>query len=116
MENIKTLSFSYNWNNKLHCKAFTTIRLKSNKFIVGENYKIIQKTPKDSLINHGLAKLVSIKQFTLDEINEYMARIDTGYSLEECRKIILTMYKNKNIDWKTQLLVMPLLVKLPSND
>jgi hypothetical protein len=28
--------------------------------------------------------------------------IDTGYDLAKCKEIILTMYKNKNLDYRTQ--------------
>ena len=46
----------------------------------------------------------------LHQINEYIARIDTGYSADECQNIIRTMYKNKRIDWNTQDLALCLFV------
>jgi len=49
-------------------------------------------------------KLISIKRMKLNDINEYIARLDTGYSAIECRDIIRKMYKNKRVNWETQYL------------
>lgn len=82
------INFSYNWNNKLDCKCFTTIRLtNSNKYRVGFEYEIQLKNQR---IKN--ARIVGIKVFTLDGINEFISRIDTGYSKEETIKIINRMY------------------------
>ena len=41
-----------------------------------------------------LAKIVEIKTLKLSEFNEFMAHIDTGYSLDEFKKIVTRMYKH----------------------
>jgi len=95
---MKTINFSYNWNNKLDCKAFTTLRLSSRKkYKIGEDYSIYLKGEfvKD-------AKIVDIKTIWLHEINDFIAYLDTGYNKEECTNVIKTMYKNVNFS-KTQL-------------
>lgn len=99
------IKFSYNWNNKLGCKAFTTIRLSSNKYEIGQDYDIFLKG-----IQMGTAKAVEIRQMKLKDINEYISRLDTGYSAEDCQKLLTDMYKNKNIDWEEQWLDFVLLV------
>ncbi|MDH8700842.1 hypothetical protein M2138_000176 [Dysgonomonadaceae bacterium PH5-43] len=99
------LDFSNNWNNKLNCDAFSTLRLRNDKkyFIGAEKSIILKGTLK------GQATIVGISYFTIDKINESIARLDTGYSAEKCRDIIKTMYKNKRIDWSTQQLAFCIL-------
>ena len=57
------------------------------------------------------ADIIAIKHFFLKDINDYVAALDTGYSAEECRKMIQTMYKASNIDWNTRLLSLVLFRK-----
>ena len=102
----ETLKFSTNWNNKLNCNSFVTLRLRNdNKYYTGAKVNIwLGNTYK------GKATIVGVSFYTLDKINEFVARLDTGYSAEECRKIIMEMYKNKpNIDWFTQQLAFCLI-------
>ena len=103
---MKAISFFYNWNNKLDCKAFTTLRLSSN-YEIGDKLEIIlKKEPK----GHG--EIVDIKKLKLSDINEWVARIDTGYSQKECQDILIKMYKNKNVDWDTQIIYLILIRKI----
>ena len=37
----------------------------------------------------------------LNQVNEFIARIDTGYGVAKFREIVQTMYKNKGIDFET---------------
>ena len=92
----KALYFSYNWNNKLDCKAFTTMRL-SNYFAIGDEVEIHLNHIKqyDALI-------VDKRSIKFHNINRFVSFLDTGYSVEECKKVLQTMYKKKNIDWKKQ--------------
>lgn len=88
------INFNYNWNNKLQCKIFTTIRLENpKKYIINEKYEIFLK--EKSL---GIAQIVDIKNMFLKDINEYIAGIDTGYNAEECKNIILKMYPNYDFE------------------
>lgn len=85
---LGVINFSYNWNNKLDCKCFTTLRLSNhNKYRTGLEYEVHLKNQR---IKN--ARIVEIKVFTLDKINEFISRIDTGYSKEETIKIINRMY------------------------
>lgn len=84
------IDFSFNWNNKLNCKSYTTFRMKSDKYKVGEVYSIYLK-------NQYLhdAECIDIKYLTLDKVNNYTSYIDTGYSVDEFKNIVKRMYKEK---------------------
>lgn len=94
MKEYDYIKFSYNWNNKLNCKSYTTIRpYNSIKYVLNFCYKII-------LNNEYLhtAQIVDIKNFKLKDITNFIAYIDTGYSKEETINIIQKMYKNASYD------------------
>jgi len=101
------LDFVYNWNNKLDCVAFTTLRLRNDsKYQLGLKKAVMLKGE-----SKGDIYIEDIKHLKLDNINEFVARLDTGYCREKCVEIIKTMYKNKNINWETQQLSLILCVK-----
>lgn len=85
-DKLKRLAFSHDWNKKLNCDNFTTIRI-SDRFKIGDKIEIFFKT--ESL---GPAEIIGRKEIFIDDINEFIARIDTGYSAKETIKIIETMY------------------------
>lgn len=90
----KEISFCSNWNNKLNCDAFTSIRLRNDKkYHVGEDYVIIKG--KEPIY---MAKLIQVIHFHLSNLTPAMAYLDTGYSPKETQQIIEKMYKNKNIN------------------
>jgi hypothetical protein len=95
-----TITFTYNWNGKLCCKCFTTIRLKNDyKYQVNSSYKIMLN--KDDI---GTGVIRSIIDFKMSHLTIYMALLDMAYPVEQCKEVLLTMYKNRNINWDTQLL------------
>jgi len=96
------LKFSYNWNGKLSTGAFTTLRLfNEKKYVTGFVYRVYLK---DEFL--GMAKLVGIRRTRLYMLNEFVARLDTGYSLAKCQQIIERMYgKGKDHDLGLYLLV-----------
>lgn len=103
---MEKLDFSYNWNNKLRNRCFTTLRLRNDaKYHKGARFEVSMQG-----ISWGKAKIVDVKILKLDQINEWIARLDTGYSARETKDIIKKMYKNKPyINWDTQELSYPLL-------
>lgn len=104
------ISFTYNWNNKLSGKIFTTIRLKNFKFRLDETYEIYLRKGKGFVfLCH--ATIIDIRYIKLSAINEFIAGLDTGYSALECKNLIQTMYKRINPDWNTQVLCFILLRK-----
>lgn len=106
MPNI--LSFTHNWNGKLFCSCFSTIRLRNDpRYYVGAEFDVQLK--KQSL---GLGVIRSITHFKLPRLNESMARLDTGYDAHEARQLIHTMYKNRVFDWGAQELSF-IVVEMP---
>lgn len=103
---MRVISFSYNWNKKLDCVAFTTIRLyQPVKYIIGEQYEIQLKKEKqfDGVI-------IDIKKFMLKDLSNFIAYLDTGYPKEKCADIITKMYAK--IDFNTQPLSLILIHKV----
>jgi hypothetical protein len=101
------IDFSYNWNNKLNCKCFTTLRLKNEKYKVGNVYEITLKGG-----TMFFAKIIAIKTLKISHINDFIAAIDTGYSADEMKQLIKTMYKNKVKDIDNQDFVLILLQRI----
>jgi uncharacterized protein YqfB (UPF0267 family) len=101
MDNQK-LNFSNNWNNKLNCNSFTTLRLRNDgKYFAGAKVNVFLKG-----VFKGAGTIVGVSYLTIDKINEFIARVDTGYSADDCRKIIKEMYKKgPAIDWRVKQLV-----------
>lgn len=98
------INFSYNWNNKLNCKFFTTLRLTNyNKYRTGLVYEI---QLNNQSIKH--ARIVEIKVFPLDKINDFISGLDTGYNKEETIKIINRMYPEtiNNVDKSFMLILL----------
>ena len=104
---LPEINFSYNWNQKLHCYSFTTLRLQQNdKYIVKQKYRI--KLKKELI---AIAEIEDIRNFYLHELNEFIARLDTGYSLKMTKDIIKKMYPRVNFEVKKLSLI--LLTKQP---
>lgn len=85
------LSFGHNWNNKLDCNCFSTIRLHNPKKYWAGSRAIVELKGKPK--PHP-AEVCYVKTFYLKDMTEAMALLDTGYSKEEATKMIMTMYKN----------------------
>lgn len=99
------IPFSYNWNNKLDCKAFTTIRLYSpDNHVIGKEVNAVLKG-----VSKGTGKIVKVKCFLLKDLNDYMAYLDTGYDAVETANIIRKMYPA--VDFTKKLLAFILILK-----
>jgi hypothetical protein len=102
---MRVIPFSYNWNKKLDCDAFTTIRIyQPEKYVIDETYQI-------DLNKAEFCKgtIIDIKKFWLKDLNDFIAYLDTGYDKEECKKIITLMYKR--VDFNTTPLSLILIRK-----
>jgi hypothetical protein len=82
----KSIEFSYNWNNKLHCKCFTTLRL-SGRFEVGDMVDTYLKNKR-----MGLTTVVVKKEITFDKITDGLAYLDIGANAKECQAVLQKMY------------------------
>lgn len=102
------VNFSTNWNNKLSGTFFTTLRMKDeDRWQPGMIKKIFLQ--KKFLF---CAEIIDIRHIWFDEINNFVAGLDTGYNAEQCQGIIRTMYKNKEVDWQKRKLSLILFRKL----
>lgn len=79
------IKFSTNWNNKLECKHFTTLRI-SSKYM-DQNHILVEYKGK-----YKVGSIIETRQIKLWSLNEFMCRLDTGYSLKETFDIIGKMY------------------------
>lgn len=102
---VNQLQFTTNWNNKLHCKAFTTLRLLSPRYNVGNVFDV--RLRGDHL---GNAQVVCATPIRLKELTDHICYLDTGYNAEHTRGIIRKMYANSNIDFTHRKLVLVTLV------
>lgn len=84
-----SLEFSFNWNNKLDCKYFTTLRL-SGRFEVGNWVDIWLKH-----IYKGRGVVVDKRQLKVSQLNQFICGLDTGYSVQETIGILSKMYPEK---------------------
>lgn len=85
----KDFQFSYNWNNKLDCSVFTTLR-RSPRWNVGDQGDIFLKN-----IRKGRGEVVLKIKTTFGGITDGVALLDTGYTADECRNILQRMYKDQ---------------------
>lgn len=87
---IYTLNFSVNWNNKLHCNCYTTFRLHNPK-------RYIPGTIFDVYLNKHFmhrASVVEVRTLKLEQVNNFIAMVDTGYDTIRFINLVETMYKN----------------------
>jgi len=74
--------------------------VKNEKYKVGNTYEIYLKD--EYLFD---AEIVSIKELKIDEVDDYMSYLDTGYSVNEFKEIMRKMYK-ENADNLTFYLIL----------
>lgn len=82
-----SLKFSYNWNNKLNCNFFTTIRKDNPLFQSNEVFNIIVN---DNTV--FTAKILHVFHCTVASLTECQCLHDTGYSKAETRAILSKMH------------------------
>ncbi len=95
---MKTISFNLNWNAKLYCNCFTTIRPKNDdKYQLAEVYEIMLKGK-----NLGEATIVFIKDLKLSQITQAMSFLDTGFPASKAIEIFRDLYPDiENIEDQT---------------
>lgn len=85
------LEFSFNWNKKLNCKYFTTIRVPNpEKYYPGKVLKIHVKGTY-----HFNAKVIEVKNIMAQELPPWTCLLDTGYDKAETLNILYKMYTGK---------------------
>lgn len=109
---LHRLNFSYNWNNKLNCNVFSTIR-RYNPAVHYEG-RIVQvfETGTKPGTDRGKAKYIIVTPFKLHQLKPSMAYLDTGYNLEETKNILRTMYTGKVPDIEQETFCYCILEKI----
>lgn len=108
------IKFSQNWNRKLFCDVFTTIRIRDDvKYVIGREFHVLLTVKKDYDILLGIGTLLTAAYFTLDKMTENMARIDTGYNKAEVIALMKKMYQkqlaaNPNLEFGFYTIWMPM--------
>lgn len=92
---MKTINFNLNWNGKLYCNCFTTIRpFNEEKFKLNENYQV-----RLNGLNMGEVELVYKVDFKLSQLKDSMSLLDMGYIAKYGKEIIADLYPEiKNIE------------------
>lgn len=88
---LNELTFSTNWNNKLDCMFFTTIRPRNDKkYIVGDRMRVTQEKVLCKEI-----EIIDIKHVDYNDLKDYTCYLDMGYNANETKSIIRTIYNKK---------------------
>lgn len=118
------IKFSQNWNNKLYCEYFTTIRVEEQgRYAIGDVARILLQTQKQQekkpyIINIGAntyqylynAMIIDTKILLLEQLPEFSAYLDTGRNAYYTKKLIRSLMPNT--DFKQTKIIISLLKKL----
>lgn len=92
---METTKFQYNWNKKLGCDCFTTLRLTNpEKYRVGSRHKIMLYE-RGTWRDYGFATVQDRRVLRINQLNTFICLIDTGYGVDETKDILYKMYKDK---------------------
>ena len=110
----RKISFSKNWNKKLNCDFFTTIRL-----YTGSKWEYYESnlSTSDGLVYWDVilmgkkqfeAILVDIQIIQLGDIPEWLTLIDAGIYKDEFKELMIRMYSKKPqwSSYKTQMMIL----------
>ena len=94
----QSVRFSQNWNQKLVCDSFSTIRIRNvKKYVKGNRYMIMLKIPGSGYFEEvGIAILVASSMFTLSNLSDTMSFLDADMNNVEMKNMLNKMYKDKN--------------------
>jgi hypothetical protein len=88
------LSFSKNWNRKLYCDYFTTIRKVSDKnenfYTEGQEYEVYNGDFKTGIT----CVCTKVERTRLVYVSDALLSVDTGMDAEDSRKMFEKMYKD----------------------
>lgn len=104
------IKFGKNWNNKLECDYFTTIRLltKDKALYYNENrglaFNVMLKDEK-----HSEAVLVGLDALRLKDIPEWLIATDAALDVTQFKRLMYRMYHGKK-EWFGELTQMLILI------
>jgi len=84
---MRVINFSQNWNSKLNCTCFTTIRPAVDYYCIGSKYNIyLNKTFVKTVC------IVDIKSFYLKDITVFISSLDAGLSVPDFHLLMNSFY------------------------
>jgi hypothetical protein len=96
---MKTTKFTCNWNKKLGCDFFTTLRLHNpEKYLPGNKHKILLQE-NGVWRDYGMAEVVSVRILRLHQFNEFICGLDSGCTVDETKNILYNLYKERLKDF-----------------
>ena len=109
---MERLNFSTNWNKKLDCDVFSTIRLwNPAKYYEGAEFEVYDNSVNPARYK-GRAVCAIVSEFRLNQLKPAAAILDTGYSLDETLHVLRTMYYKKVADLEKQPFAYVILKKV----
>jgi uncharacterized protein YqfB (UPF0267 family) len=114
----KKINFLENYNGKMGCHFFTTIRLDEPEYKVGEFYQIWRKEIDSFTVDEEgkplvrnvysfKGRIVEKKTFLMEQLPSITAAQDTGLGLPETKALLRKLYPDA--DFSTQLLTLLLI-------
>lgn len=94
---MRIFKFSQNWNNKLDCNQFSTIRLRNDLLNVVGDVAMCKYKEKSFKV-----QVVYISHFPFRKLNDGITRIDMDLPLDKARTVLERMYSNKVKDLNRQ--------------
>lgn len=90
------VKFDQNYNNKLSCEAFGTIRrINKEKYVIGREYLIMLYDYHSQTFHEvGKAVLVAEHDFKPNELTDVMSYLDAGMVSETLEKLLIWLYKD----------------------
>lgn len=102
---MRSLNFFKNYNNKLDCEYYTSIRPAAAGYMGGERLEVFKGEKKQ----HE-ATVVGIRQFTFDKLNDFITCLDAGVTLPHFKALFKGFYPD--FDFENEAVVMLLLKRL----
>lgn len=89
---MESIAFSKNWNNKLNCNYFTTIRPKTDKYKINEVYQVVDNSKS---VENFKAKCVILIHAKLEDIPALTIYLDCGFDKAGFHSLMKSFYKER---------------------
>jgi hypothetical protein len=92
------VNFNKNWNNKLFCDFFTTIRVRDdNRFQLGKSINAVLLSGDQEILSKPV-KIYALHHLKLENLTDTVTLPDTGMNRDKTIGMFHTMYKGKFAD------------------
>lgn len=102
------IDFAENWNRKLYCDCFTTIRRASHKYKQYARYNLFFKG-----LYIGQVIVLQVQTFPLGKLPPITATLDTGCSPQQTRQIFQFYYPDVTDTTEMMLLLLQFTHRCP---